>query len=455
MSDNSQSALIKLGINTPNGSYGVSANNIILSQASNHRVPVENFVAAWIIWVERFHLSTAWEEFHFPFDWQKEILAILLIGGRHSGLDAMVRFLAPPSARNTMQISDAFLTVNAQWLSKCDDALSSRGNKVLGGVLTEASIGVWKALSQQNQDELLKETNQLASDFFETVFGIEEEVDSEEENISNFDIPNSDSSIPSLGSGVGWVQKFVEMVNRERFDPQYRRKSLGSAIYGWGNRLNAYFWPTPVCGLSVTTAALSSHTGPLQHLANKVLVHAPWTPADDTTAVACAKGIFHWGRVLRGTPTASEVRAAMEMAIHGSTELKAPPMNSTWTKLAAFSTEHLANPHVIWDSRVATSVTWRLEQLFLAAGHSTVPYGSPEIPRNLGPMQVGRGGTRPRNLKLNWRNAYGRWEAQFAASEFVRLVRDHLNANKAIYPKHAPAPWTVREVEQVLFMDGY
>ena len=131
-------------------------------------------------------------------------------------------------------------------------------------------------------------------------------------------------------------------------------------------------------------------------------------------------------------------------------------MNSTWTKLAAFSTEHLANPHVIWDSRVATSVTWRLEQLFLAEGLTTVPYGSPEIPHNLGPMQVGRGGTRPRELKLNWTNAYGCWPAQFAASEFVRTIRDYLNANPIAYSKlSSQMPWTLREVEQVLFMDGY
>jgi hypothetical protein len=266
----------------------------------------------------------------------------------------------------------------------------------------------------------------------------------------------SDLSIPSMGSAAGWVEKFVEMVHADPFIPHYRRKPIiASAGRGWGSRLTTYFWPTPVCSLSFTTADLSSHIIPLQHLANKVFAHAPWSAADDTTAVMCATEVFRWGHVLRGTPTATEVRAAMEMAIHGSTALTAPPMNSTWTKLAAFSTEHFANSHVIWDSRVATSVTWRLEQLFLAVGLTTVPYDSPEIPHNLGPMQVGRGGTRPRHLKLNWRNAYGRWEAQFAASEFVRLVRDHLNANKATYPKHTSAPWTLREVEQVLFMDGY
>ncbi len=109
---------------------------ITLPHSANQKIPIEKFLAAWIIWVERFHNSTAWEGFHFPFDWQKETLAVLIGGGRLSGLDAMVRFLANPTARDTMQISGDFLAVNTQWLSKCNDALSSRSREVSGVFLT-------------------------------------------------------------------------------------------------------------------------------------------------------------------------------------------------------------------------------------------------------------------------------------------------------------------------------
>jgi hypothetical protein len=247
------------------------------------------------------------------------------------------------------------------------------------------------------------------------------------------------------------------MVDCDPFVPHYRGKPIvAKAGRGWGHRLSTYFWPTPVSGLSITTAALSPHIATLQHLANKVLAHTPWTPADECLAVKCTTGVFQWGRVLRSAPTPDQVRAAMEMAIHGYSALTAPPMNSTWTKLAAFSTEHLSHPQVIWDSRVATAVICRLERLFICDGLTTVPCGSPGIPHNLGPMQVGRGGTRPRKLKLNWTNAYGRWPALYAASEFVRTVRDYLNANPMVYSKFSTqTPWTLREVEQVLFMDGY
>jgi len=433
--------------------------SITLPHSGNQQIPIEKFLAAWIIWVERFHRTTAWEKFHFPFDWQTESLSTLLEGGRLSGLDALVRYLASPSARNTMQVSHDFLDANSVWLEKCDDAVSSRGKQVTGAVLTADSVAIWKALTENNKNLLLKQTRQLASEFFESVWGIDV-VDSEEE-IPSAPAPaphDTDECMPYIARGLGWVEKFVERVHADPFVAHYLRKAMPPEIHGWGNRLDSYFWPTPLDGPSDTTDALSSHSDALQLLANKVLIHSPWTPEEQSLAVHAAKGIFQWGRVLRSAPTGAQVRATMEMAIHREAMPSLPPMNSTWTKLAAFSTDHLPLPHVIWDSRVATSVTSRLEQLFAEAGLSQVPYGSPGIPNELGPMQVGRGGTRPRKLNMKWKNAYGRWPAQFAASEFARSLRDHLNANPSKYPKstsQAATPWTVREVEQVLFMDGY
>lgn len=429
---------------------------ITLPHSANQKIPVKRFLAAWIIWAEQLYNCSTWEGFHFPFNWKKEKLATIVGDGRLSGLDAMVRFLAHPAARNTMQISDDFLAVNAEWLNRCYDALSPSSRDVSGAVLTDRSIDLWNAIPEQEKNNILIETAQLASEFFESMCGIEE-VDSEEENISQPASYAPDSSTTSFGSSLGWVQKFVEMVDCDPFVPHYRCKPIVAKVgRGWGHRLSTYFWPTPVCGLSFTTAALSPHIATLQHLANKVLAHTPWSSVDQGLAVKSAMGVFQWGRVLRSAPTPDQVRAAMEMAIHCSSALPAPPMNSTWTKLAAFSTEHLTHPQVIWDSRVATAVICRLERLFIYDGLTTVPYGSPEIPHNLGPMQVGRGGTRPRKLKLNWTNAYGRWSALYAASEFVRTVRDYLNANPTVYSKFSSqAPWTLREVEQVLFMDGY
>jgi len=59
-------------------------------------------------------------------------------------------------------------------------------------------------------------------------------------------------------------------------------------------------------------------------------------------------------------------------------------------------------------------------------------------------------------LALN-RGIYKRWQSHLAATELIRESRDELNSRgiSALGPDGEEAPWTVRSVELVLFMDGY
>jgi hypothetical protein len=125
-------------------------------------------------------------------------------------------------------------------------------------------------------------------------------------------------------------------------------------------------------------------------------------------------------------------------------------MNSGWTKVAALGTGDI---HVIWDSRVSSSVVRRLDHLIFASGVTRLPSPYDEI----GLVNAGRGGNRPippGSLKFKWKNGYGSWQAQVSGSAFLRCVRDELNDLKASWTKRTTA-WTLREVEMVLFMDGY
>ena len=135
-------------------------------------------------------------------------------------------------------------------------------------------------------------------------------------------------------------------------------------------------------------------------------------------------------------------------------------MNSGWTKVAAFASAHRekipnAVPQVIWDSRVATAVTSRLESLFREEGLVAVPACFSDIGR----VNVGRGGTRPRALQLSWRNGYKSWAAQYSGSRLLAAIRNELNSNLKLYGKmpgtNGQGNWTARGVEMVLFMDGY
>jgi hypothetical protein len=135
-----------------------------------------------------------------------------------------------------------------------------------------------------------------------------------------------------------------------------------------------------------------------------------------------------------------------------------PPMNSGWTKVAAMATAFLEGhpsrvPHVIWDSRVTTSLVTRLEDLLLEDGVSDPSYLFPHIV-----PAPGRGGSRPRKTRLGWAHAYMSWPSQFAGSSLVREIRDILNRESypaMPAPDGGTTPWTIRGVESVLFMDGY
>jgi hypothetical protein len=143
------------------------------------------------------------------------------------------------------------------------------------------------------------------------------------------------------------------------------------------------------------------------------------------------------------------IHDVMESVANGR-RINSAPMNSGWTKVGAFASTGTPNSQVIWDSRVAASVVSRLDAMCVAAGLKTVPLAL----SGLGYVN-GRGGSRPRLLKLKWRNGYGCWNAQFAASIFVKEIMAYLNSHISSFPKTNGEKWTFREVEQVLFMDGY
>jgi hypothetical protein len=165
-----------------------------------------------------------------------------------------------------------------------------------------------------------------------------------------------------------------------------------------------------------------------------------------------------WGDVTRQRDFGGPVVERVFRRALGLPGGEAAPMNSGWTKVAALATAFLEGdlvraPHVIWDSRVSTSIVWRLDAML---GEEAT-----EVPRRAFPrigVVAGRGGTRPRRLQHSWAHAYGSWSAQEAGSALVREIRDLLNGGDfGLMPSSygGEEPWTIRGVESVLFMDGY
>ena len=195
---------------------------------------------------------------------------------------------------------------------------------------------------------------------------------------------------------------------------------------GWNQRLLRYFSQAAAATpASTSSSRLGSHrlAGGVPRGGREWMTTsagAPWS----------SPSRFKWGGVpQRGTPATPErVRHVLANALSEHLQYPKAPMNSGWTKVAAFGTAHLEGttsrmPQVIWDSRVSTAIIWRLDQLLSAAGARELP----ERFRCIGKVS-GRGGSRPRPLSLAWSNGYGSWQCQFAGSRIVARLRDILNA---------------------------
>jgi hypothetical protein len=254
------------------------------------------------------------------------------------------------------------------------------------------------------------------------------------------------------------VRDLVHRIQVEEFQPRYRRAHFGRPVCGWPDRLRSYFWPNPRVDYTATHRLMQGWFDGAGELSRRLLDRDTWTSADGAEAAELAMQMLRWGGVARQSRfSVLSVESVFRKAL-GLPHAAQPPMNSGWTKVAAMATAFLEGhpsraPHVIWDSRVSTSLVTRLEVLLLENGVRDPSHLFPHIG-----TVIGRGGSRPRKTRLRWAHAYMSWPSQFAGSSLVKEIRDILN--RETYPA-MPAPeggtklWTIRGVESVLFMDGY
>ena len=255
-----------------------------------------------------------------------------------------------------------------------------------------------------------------------------------------------------------FIRALVESIHVEQHQPMHRREPYGDPVVGWGARLSSYFWPHPVMDLRATHEVLSPWFAEAGDLARQLMAGDAWSQEERRRAAVLAWQVLTWGGVTRQRAFSPDVVEAVFRRALGLSGGESAPMNSGWTKVAALATAFLEGdaeraPHVIWDSRVSTSIVWRVDQM-LRAEQADIPKRA--FPR-IGAVP-GRGGTRPRRLTHSWAHGYGSWAAQEAGSALVREIRDLLNRGGYGWmrmPGGGEGRWTIRGVESVLFMDGY
>lgn len=368
------------------------------------------------------------------------------IAERACGFDIVLRLASRQI--NTMHATNPFFerADNGQWFAR----VPMPDTGFAGVRLTEAALAAWTSATEAEREKVLEEARRLLESDTESA-GIVVRLLPRQEAA-----PAPSAPVAEASDRTGYLEALVRDIHTDPFQPVYRKRPFGAQVTGWDARLMAYFWPGPHHGYRETRAAMQTLTESSGRLAQALSERGHWSEAEQTEAVDLAHAVFEWGGVPQDpdTVTPATVQAVYEAALRDDPAAQAN-MNSGWTKVAAFASAHREDqdggrPHAIWDSRVATAIISRLERVVpqhvdiagLFPGVGTVP---------------GRGGTRPRELARQWPSGYRSWRGQVAGSQIVRDIRDILNAKGYGLPQFegGPVRWTTRDVEMVLFMDGY
>jgi len=235
----------------------------------------------------------------------------------------------------------------------------------------------------------------------------------------------------------------------------YERKGLwypsSGPITGWKNRLNHYLYNG--AGWKSTSAMLSGIQRNLS-AQEKIFLYS-------SMAYSLSKTLAIYRRVLTfGIPGVRVKKPILSKDLAHLHDLWAgriiTKVNSSLTKLFAFSKP---DEFVIFDSRVAAAIVSAAEDIYRIRYTGKKPIC---LARNnfricfpdIGPFKIGsRGGTRPRGVRAlaGWPCSYGKVRAQLQANELCKAIRDELNRIR----EDGKSDWTLREVEAVLFMEGY
>lgn len=462
---------------------------IRLPHAHGHDADAMEFVAAWQVVGELYGPEGwEWRTDAMPCNLRRQLLVDVLASGLHFGVDVLCRCLAPSSYRNTMHATGEFRRENLGALEPCETENPTSGRRVSAMRLTGALVEAWSTLPEPEQAALLSRCGVMVRELLgdpplarprppsRPGPGRGTLVPSRKASRPDWwrpaqppaDLALAVASCPQAAVTDVALHALVEWVQREAFQPRGRGGSaVGAPVVGWDQRLLSYFWPKPDVGYADERDRFAAFQALAAPLADALEQRGGWDSAESLAAVRFADSVFEWGGVRQRLTPATPTRVLEVMYNALGERLRYPTalMNSGWTKVAAFGTAHLEGrpgrtPQVIWDSRVSTAVTWRLDRLLTGAGIRELPAQL----RGIGSVQ-GRGGSRPRPLELAWGNGYGSWECQFEASRLVARMRDILNAGTRLgtgelhprmpLPDGQAQPWTVRGTEMVLFMDGY
>lgn len=430
----------------------------IFPNADHYQIPRALYVGAWKVWFKRFGDHNAWREGGMPIESSDNKLYQLIELKQQFSLEVINRLMVSWSFRDSSQVDDSFFLMNQDMLKRFKN-----GQGVEQARLTDQALDFWDGLTFLEQDMF-------------TAYA-EASIQADIETSSNAPVVMDDAGLAVIGediyppvvpnkqgSDIEYAKAIVAWIEEDPFTPMYQRQAVGDAVSSWHDRLEAFFWPKPRAGLMQVSHFSDALMYRATILGEGIENSIEWDDDDKNMAVKMANEIFLQAGLPQKEVTWENVYHVMESSIKADVHSKAK-MNSGWSLLASFATHWLRGkenriPMVCWNSRVATAIISRLDFLMVEAGYEQLDNRF----ANIG-LVPGVGGTRPRELSLNWPNGYRSWKTQVAASEFVNFMVDCLNNEKNSdgslkyqampIPTGGRAPWTIQGVQLVLFSDGY
>jgi hypothetical protein len=263
------------------------------------------------------------------------------------------------------------------------------------------------------------------------------------------------------------ARRIVAQIDQDTsvYIPKRARGRVSTASRGVARALENYEWPYGT-GFADAYRQVAALADSLRALSVKLDQGQQLTPQEGHQLQEATYRVFRWGGVTRGaskkSPSVDLISSVILSALRWQ-RIDTAPMDSGWTKVAAFGTDWLdgtdRTPQVIYDSRVANALLRNVEKLSKGDHGGWLLGLLPTLQHHLRTVP-GRGGTRDQPYQLRWKSGYGRWDAQFFASLLVRMMRDALNEDPRRYglmpiADSSDSAWTMRGVEIVLFMDGY
>jgi len=436
---------------------------VTIPNADNFQFHRGLFIAAWKVWFKRFNERPLdWHEGRMPVGSSNKALSELLETGHRFSLEVTCRLMVPWSYRNCEMANEQFIQLNPALLRPVP-YMTVEGEAVEGVRLTDQALDLWEELTFIEQDLFMAFAEARIQSDIETDTADPVVIDDAGVDVIGDDI--YPPLLPEIKDTVDdYLQALVAWIDEDPFQPLYQRQPVHDAISGWDSRLKSFFWPKPRMGYM----ELSHISSPLLYraglLAKGLDEGRAWDYEDKKLAIKTAEEIFLIYGVPQRDVTAENVEAVFRAAITEDSE-STVKMNSGWTQIAAFATHFLEDkpgrvPLVAWNSRISTAIISRLDFLMVEAGHSSTKPLFPDIG-----TVPGWGGTRPRELSLEWPEGYRQWSTQIAASKLVTAMRDILNNStdeqgNRLYPSMPLAGgdqglWTVRGIQMVLSSDGY